>query len=275
MIAILYDSNNIIKMENEFSSLKFQNVKDLYLVHRDKDLSKYDTIITDNFYDVKELYKKTILIISEELEWVYITEKLLLVQYESISIKEKMIDKFPELILVDDIVINCIPKQKLEIEPLDTQDSTIFFSGVDKPENMVDQMFDLDTKVHYEIQFYNSDTKFEPSLKHKLSWNVSTDINLKGIIQYKIIKEIENGCLPILLKENIPKYFFAYPFVITLEELNDKVLLVERVREISSFIGKMTKDEFKTLANAIYNGIYISSNWKLNFYKIAKILIES
>ena len=163
-----------------------------------------------------------------------------------------------------------MPRQKLEIEPLSSQDATIFFCGKDKPNNMINEMFSLDEKVHYNIQFYGLTPNFDPSKRHKLSWNVTTDKDLKGIIQYKIIREIENGCLPILLKENAPKYFFAYPFSISLKDLKDRYLLINKIKEMSTFISKMTKDEFKSLANSIYNSIYINSSWNLNYYLIAE-----
>jgi len=272
VIAVIYNELNKLKMQNEFSSLKFQRIEDLCLFHIDSfNPDKNDIIITDNFdHCIIFPNNKIIIIISEIKDHIYITEKIILFQYESTYIKEKMESNWPELLTVDSIIINCIPNQKLEIKPLDTQDATIYFSGIDKPENMVDEMFELDTKVHYEIKFYKNDSIIEPSKLHRLSWNVTTDINFKGIISYKIIREIENGSLPILLKENIPKYFFAYPFIITLEELKNKELLVGKVKEISSFIAKMTKDEFKSLANSIYKGIYVSSNWKYNFFLIAE-----
>ena len=275
MIAIIFNKNKR-KMFNEFSSLKYQKIEDLHLVHIDGFIpEENDIIITDNFNNcITYPNNKIIIIISEIIDNIYITKNIILFQYESIYIKEKMEEKYPEIKLINNVIINCIPKQKLEIEPLDTQDTTIFFSGIDKPENMVDEMFELDTKVHYEIKFYDQDIKYEPSKLHRLSWNVTTDKNLKGIIHNKIIIEIINGCLPILLKENIPDYFFAYPFVITLEELKNKELLIEKVKQISNFIGKMSKDDFKSLVNAIYNGIYVSSNWKWNFYLIAKKIKE-
>jgi len=269
MLGLAYNSINKLKMENEISSIKFQRIEDVELFKIGSSISKYNTIICDNQFNYLNCNAKIILIISSIDQKIIKSDNIIMVQYESNEIKDKITTLNNWLIDLDSVVINCIPEQKLKINPLNTQNATIFFCGKDKPENMVDEMFELDTNVHYEIKFYNND-KEEPSKRHKLSWNVTIDKNLKGIISYKIIKEIENGCLPILLKENSPSNFFAYPFFITLEQLNDKNKLIKRVREISSFISKMSKDDFSFLANSIYNSIYVYSYWKLNFFKICK-----
>jgi len=270
MIGIIYNSNIEVKMKNELSSLKFQDIEDIELVHYDEDWKKYEILIVDMFFDYTKTKQKIILILSRVDHNVIYSDNLILIQYESENIKNKLEEKFKWLCDIDSVVINCMPSQKLEIEPLDTQDATIFFCGKDKSNNMIDEMFNLDEKVHYNIEFYGLDPQFEPSKKHRLSWNVTSDEDLKGIIQYKIIREIENGCLPILLSEFAPKYFFAYPFMITLEELKDSYNLILRVKYISSFISKMTRDEFKFLANSMYNSIYINSRWNLKYYEIAE-----
>jgi len=272
MIGIVYNDENKLKMENELSSILFQMVNNIELIKSNSDISKYDILITDSSFNYSSIDKKIILIIDDINQNICINNKIIAIQYASLYIKHKIEKINPKLKYYKNVVINCIPKQKLEIKPKDDQDATIYFHGEDKPENMVNEMFELDTKTYYEIQFYNNNTKEIPSLKHRLSWNVTTNENLKGIIQYKIIKEIENGSLPILLKENMPEYFFAYPFYVTIDELKDNRLLVKRIKEISSYISKISKSDFKMLANSIYNSIYINENWKVQFYKLCIII---
>ncbi len=272
MIGIIYNDSNRELMENELSSLKFQGIEDIELIHcSNKNLSEYNLLITeDSAFNFHFKDSKFILIIKEIDQLIHISDNILMIQYESSSIKKYMEEKHSKLKDVYSVVINRIPKQKLEIEPLETQDATIFYHGEDLPEDMVDELFDLDSETHYTIQFYKEGTTVVPSKKHRLSWNVTTNPDLKGIVSYKIMKEIENGCLPILLKENSPSYFKSYPFFVSLEELKNKSLMIERVKEISHFISKMTREEFSSLSNSIYNGIYINSKWKYNFFLIAK-----
>jgi len=280
MIGIVYNNYNKLKMKNELSSIKFQMVEDIELVHTTKDLSDYSTLIVDTSFDYTKKNDKNdkcrnqniVIIVDDINKTIYESDNIIAIQYSSVNVKNKLIEKYTFLNNYESIVIGCIPRQKLEIEPLTTQGNTIFYHGEDKPEDMVDEMFLLDVETHYEILFYENKTEEVPSKKHKLSWNVTTNENLKGIIQYKIIKEIENGCLPILLKENMPRYFFAYPFIVTKEELKDKDLLVKKVKSISSYISKLSRDDFKMLANSIYNSIYINSKWKVEFYNLVEII---
>lgn len=272
MIGIIYDKDNKELMENELSSLKFQGIEDIELVDcTNKNLSVYELLITeDSIFNFHFKDLKFVLIIKEVDQLIHISENIIMVQYESELIKFNMERKYDMLKGCNSVVINRIPKQKLEIEPLETQDATIFYQGEDLPEDMVDEMFSLDNKTHYTVQFYEDESVVVPSRKHKLSWNVTTNPNLNGIISYKIMKEIENGCLPILLKEYAPSYFKSYPFFISLEELKDKNLMIERVKDISQFISKMTREEFSSLANSIYNSIYVNSKWNYNFYLISE-----
>jgi len=115
------------------------------------------------------LNKNRVLIISSADQRITDIENIILIQYESENIKEKVgYDK-----AFESVVINCIPKQKLEIKPFKDQSSTIFYHGKDCPENMVNELFDLDTRTRYEIMYYRENTSKEPSLLHKLSWCVS------------------------------------------------------------------------------------------------------
>lgn len=277
MIGILYNYNNKLKMENEYSSIVYQKLENVHLINiKDYtdlkgELSKYDLIITEPFFNIKGYYDgPVVIIISHENYNDYFYNKPFMVQYESKYLKEQYEKKKPWFIGLKHVIINCMPRQKLEINPLSTQDSTIFFCGADKKDDTVDQMFTLDTKIHYKIEFYNEDTDKEPSKLHKLSWNVSTDKNLKGVIRYKIINEIENGCLPILLYESKPEYFFEYPFLVTFEELNNENLLIDKIKSMSEFIGRMTRDDFKKIVNSVYNSIYVGSSWNYNFFLIAR-----
>lgn len=273
-IAIVFNNKTRNKMMYQLNSLEFQGLNIDFIP--EFSIENYHKIlICDNEFNYEMYNKKIILIISDYNANLKFSENISFIQYESNKIKEMIEEKYEKFKEIDNIVMNVLPLQKLEINPLDTQDATIFFSGVDKPENMVDEMFDLDAKVHYEIKFYDEQSKVEPSKLHRLSWNITIDKNLIGIIHYKILKEIENGCLPILLKESIPSYFSRYPFLISLDELKEKDKLIEAVKEMSSFISKMTRDEFSMLANSIYNGIYINSNWKYNNYIIATKIKET
>lgn len=267
-ICVIYNKNKL-KMYNISSSLslRFSGI-DLDKIPKDK----HDVIITDecNFFN-----KPAVLAISDfNKDLSELKQKPILIQYESETIKSMILKRYQWLSSVESIVIQAIPNQKLEIKPETDQDYTIFFHGEDKPENMVDELFDLDTATHFEIVYYEKNVKFEPSKRHKLSWNVTNDKNLIGIIQYKIIQEIENGCLPILLKESLPKYLFAYPFYVTLEQLKDKTLLVSRMKEISAEISKMTKNDFLSLVNAMYRGVYENTHWKMQYYLISEKIRE-
>jgi len=273
-VAIIYDKQNKLKMRNIHSSLQYQfDDYEIDFISKPKEYHK--VIVTDK---CQFFGKKAVLVVSKYNQKITkgMVNKPVLVQYESEAIKDSVnkingdkVNNFGELYDIDFIIAQAIPKQKYKIEPLKTQNSTIFYQGKDKPEDMVDSMFDLDTKTHFQILFY-SDSEKEPSKKHKLSWCVSKDKNTIGIINHKIIKEIENGCLPILIKEYMPKSFGSYPFYIPLIALEDKDALINRVKEISALIAKMDGDDFASLANAIYSGIYVNSSWKLNYYKISE-----
>jgi len=265
--VVIYDKKNKLKMTNIYSSLSY-HFEDIEMRARANEL--HEVVITDKW---QFFGKKAILVLSDVNQNIKTIDKdrmPIMIQYESKIIKECLEEKYPDLIEVESVIVNAIPEQKKEIEPLETQTPTIFYQGKDKPEDMVDLMFSLDTETHFEILFYPDDTEEEPSKKHKLSWCVTKNKNNIGIIDYKTITEIENGCLPILIKEYMPQSFFAYPFYVELKDLDSKELLVNRVKEISSIISKFTRDEFASFANAIYNGIYINSKWKYNYFLISE-----
>jgi len=266
-VCIIYNDKNKLKMNNIYSSLQYQfhNYKIDFL---NKPNNNHKVIVTDkcNFFN-----KKAVLIISsyrQNINKITKNNLPIIIQYESEIIKKYISNSIIKNI--ENVIINAIPKQKSNIKPLDSQSSTIFYQGLDKEEDMVDLMFNLDLKTHYEILFYKNDCKENPSKMHKLSWCVSKNKNVIGIISYKIITEIENGCLPILIKEYMPKYFFAYPFYVSLSDLKNKDRLINRVKEISTFIAKMKREDFSFLANSIYNSIYIESRWKYNYYRIVE-----
>jgi len=270
MISIIHEIHNKDLMQDELDSLKFQRIENIKLIDSRESVENYKLLITDNsFFSYSYPDISFVLIVKKIDQLIKITHNVILIQYESEMIKWYIENEYPILKKWDSIVINRIPRQKLEIEPLETQDATIFFHGKDTVDNMVDELFSLDRRTYYEIQFYNEDTEEIPSKKHRLSWNVTTNINDSGIISNKILKEIENGCLPILLKENAPDYFKSYPFFVTVDDINDQELLVNRVKEISHFISKMTREEFSSLCNSIYNSIYVSSKWNYNFYLLS------
>jgi len=267
-LAIIYNESNKEKMFYEKESLEFNHLKFDFI--KESELKDHHKIVVcDGTIHSTFNNKKIVLIIDNVTSKIYNKDNIILIQYSSETVR-KVLSTFYDLDKIPYVELNVMPLQKADIEPLDSQDSTIFYQGKDDKEDMVDEMFKLDMETHYEIKFYNEESKEEPSLLHKLSWCVSKSPNRAGIIHYNIINEIKNGCLPILIKEYSPDCFFAYPFMVTLLELNEKDLLVERMKEISSFISKMSREEFKMLANSIYNGIYTSSNWKYNNYLITE-----
>ena len=273
MIGIVHNDYDKVLMKYEYESISFQPLRtnQIKMIYP-KEVSRQDKVLitNDSYICNKFPSKYCVLIVYSIYQEIHTTFNIIMLQYSSNHIKEVIEEKYPELKNIKSVVMQVLPKQKIEIEPLETQDATIFYHGEDRPEDLVDVMFDLDTKTYYEVQFYNIHTREVPSKKHRLSWNVSLDENRKGIIIPKVINEIENGCLPILLKENAPEYFKNYPFLITLEEVNNKEKLIERVKEISHFISKMKRDTYASFANSIYNNIYIKTKWNYNYFTIAK-----
>ena len=274
-IAVVFNNENRNKMLYELQSLEKNRVQIDYIP--ELTIENYHKIlICDNSFNYENYpNKKIVLIISDYNFKLNYTNNLIFIQYENEYIKKEIESQNDKIKFIPNEILNVLPSQKIEINPLETQNATIFFHGEDKPENMVDEMFDLDTKVYYEIKFYDNKQKVEPSKKHRLSWNVTVDKNLIGIIHSKIIKEIENGCLPILLKESMPLFMKRYPFIVTKEELKDTSLLINAIKKISAFIANMTRDEFKMLTESVYNGIYIESKWKYKNYIIAEKIKET
>lgn len=262
-LAIIYNEENKQKMLYEKESLEFHHLE-FDFITLDKIKSNHIIIICDQSINFSLIKNKKIFLIADSIDKINFDNSVVFIQFSSEIIKNIYNNTF-NTYNIPNIVLNVMPRQKPEINSLDSQNATIFYQGKDSPEDMVDEMFYLDEKTHYKIEFYKEGSE-EPSKIHKLSWCVTKDENKIGIIHWKIINEIENGCLPILIKEYSPSFLFSYPFLIELNQLKSKELLIDKVKEISSFISKITKEEFKTLVNSVYNGIYIESNWKYNNY---------
>ena len=68
----------------------------------------------------------------------------------------------------------------------------------------------------------------------------------------------------------MPNYFHNYPFYVSLNDLTDKTKLIGRIKSISKYIAKMTKEEFGSLCRVIYNNIYVESKWNYNYFLMAE-----
>ena len=62
MIGIVYNDSIKLKMENELSSLKFQKITNIELVHYKENWNKYDILIVDMFFDYTKVNQNVILI---------------------------------------------------------------------------------------------------------------------------------------------------------------------------------------------------------------------
>lgn len=270
-VAFVYNENNIQTMINEFSSLSYFGLDANFITKDEYNSYNNIFIVTEPYYNCEKSINNSVIQIVEDINSEIYLTNLKLIQYPSIFLKSVFNNEIDNN--YEQIIMPSYPEMKGECELDCEQSDIIFFYGKDKPNNMIDELLDLDQEIYYEIKLYGNDfpdgkVYKNPSKIHKLSWNVTDNPNEKGFITYKILKELYNGCLPILLKENAPDFFKNYPFLIDEHTLKDKTLLIKRVKEMIHFISNTEKSILLKIAESTYNMIYYRTHWKKQFYTI-------
>lgn len=267
-VAFVYNEENFNLMRDEFTSLHYFGLEANFIKKEEFNNWNKIFIVNEPYYNCEKSNNNVIFILNDINSILY-KVNLKFIQYTSLIIKNTFSIELDNEF--EDIIIPCYPIMKEECSLDSKLSNTIYFYGDDKPENMIDELLDLDNELSYNIKLYgdcfpDGKVTIEPSKLHKLSWNVNNNPNEKDFISTKILNELYNGCIPILLKENVPRYFNNYQFLIDLETLKNKEKLILRVKEIINFISSMNNEEFLKIADSIYKMVYYRSHWKKNFY---------